>query len=107
MMRRDMRGAVNLSAPGIRLALSLAALLGLGACSSPQKPMPDPQCRAAAYADPAVKAWRERNAGIAGVGLGREDYDQQAYLQNDAYAHCMQLRGLAPPGGVEAVRRPR
>lgn len=91
----------------LRVAVTGVVLLLTGCISTPGKPMPDAQCRQAAYDDPQVVNRRSINAGISANGLAREDRDQLDYLQNDAYTRCMRLRGLAPPGGVEAVRPQR
>ncbi len=99
--------------PKLRFAALLPTLMPvllpmlLAACDHVQKPMPDPECRQAAYDDEKVKEKRYKNAGIAAFGLSQNDRDDLAYLQNDAYNACMRRRGLAPPGGVEQVRPQR
>ncbi len=90
-----------------RLAASLLALLLLGACSMAEKTMPDAQCRQAAYDDPQVRIERARNAGFAAFGQTTEARDALLSVQKDAYTRCMRQRGLAPLGGVEAVRPAR
>ena len=83
----------------------LPLLLAPAACTpfdtAPAAPIPA-VCEDQVYADPAVK-------DLILKGTGSETYrinhvEQLRYAKIDAARRCMQLKGLAPPGG--GVQRP-
>ncbi len=90
----------------IRAVASVVLVLLLAACGSAAPPptRAEAECRAAAYDDPAVKELENRRNGNDTTRFGLQ-HDQQLALE-DATRHCMQQKGLAPPGGVERVRQP-
>lgn len=98
--------------PGIARALSLVALLVLGACQQggvwanvPRDDSPDGQaCRREAEQDPEVR----RIARTATSGnLAQDERVREELLAAlpRAWRACMTRRGALPPGGVEQLRR--
>ena len=82
----------------------LPGLLGLAACTldtAPYAPIPT-VCEDQVYADPVVKDLILKGSGSDYFRRSHED--QLKYAKIDAARRCMQLKGLAPPGG--GVQRP-
>ena len=81
---------------------ALLCLLPLAACggSEPDPNTPAGQCRRQANDDPAVSAAIAKSAGAQYRGPG--EFAELEKLRREAFLKCMRLRGLAPPGGVEA-----
>lgn len=88
----------------MRSVIALGALLLLAGCSGPDMSTPQGQCEAASNDDPTVKdIMIRRNSGnsVLFVQL-RQDL---ADARSRAILRCLRLRGLAPQGGVEPVKR--
>lgn len=86
---------------------ALFALLGAAALSGCGGKPPNPaeaECRAQVFADPAVKQMITVQAGSLGLQMGQQAALAEAKRQ--ALLACLRARGLAPPGGVEALRPP-
>ncbi len=83
----------------------LVVLLMLTACGSidpaPNAPIPA-VCEDQVYADPLVKELILKGAGSSFYALNHTE--ELKYAKIDAARRCMQLKGLAPPGG--GVQRP-
>ncbi len=82
----------------------LPGLLALAACgidTAPNAPIPA-VCEDQVYADPVVKDLILKSAGSETYRLNHTE--QLRYAKIDAARRCMQLKGLAPPGG--GVARP-
>jgi hypothetical protein len=85
----------------MRSILALALLLAGCAFGSADN-TPQGQCRLQADNDPTVKEFYQTTPGLYTVsGSANEELK---VLVRDAYNRCLQAKGLAPPGGVEAVR---
>ena len=87
-----------------RLCL-VASLVGPVACTpfdtAPQAPIPA-VCEDQVYADPVVKDMILKGTGSDSYRINH--IEQLKYAKIDAARRCMQLKGLAPPGG--GVQRP-
>lgn len=81
----------------------LPLLLLLTACGVPQGDSPEAKCARQAQNDPAVV---EMYTGTNGIYMWSQ-YDQAELkaLKREAETKCLQRMGLAPPGGVQAVRK--
>ncbi len=82
----------------------LPGLLALAACTvdtAPNAPIPS-VCEDQVYADPVVKDLILKSAGSETYRINH--VEQLKYAKIDATRRCMQLKGLAPPGG--GVQRP-
>jgi hypothetical protein len=75
-------------------------VLGLAACAHDNSP--EAQCERQAYDDPAVRSIYRSEQGNYANGATRAAL-QLALRQ--ATVKCMRQKGLAPPSGVEPVRR--
>ena len=75
----------------------------LAACSSGgPNSSADAQCERQAYSDPEVRAMIGDSAGnYMQAGPQR---DQMLWAVGQAKQRCLQGKGLAPPGGVQAVQ---
>lgn len=82
----------------------------LAACAPPAEtprggaPMTNPECRAEAESDPAVRA----TAGMSGpleFGVSPLARIARAEALDRAYRDCLRRRGLPAPGGVERLLR--
>ncbi len=78
-------------------------LLLLSACSTAQPGTPEARCAQQAESDPAVLDIYTRTNGIY-MQSARDQAELKA-LKREAQLKCLQKLGLAPPGGVQAVRR--
>jgi hypothetical protein len=76
----------------------------LTACGGPNPSTAQGQCEIAANDDPAVKAAMQQQAMT--VTWSSQFYDAVTAARKRAVQRCLRARGLAPPGGVEAVRPP-
>lgn len=86
--------------------LACALLLAVAACGpidmAPAAPFPA-QCEDQVYADPQVKDLLMKSAG--NTSFAYQHAEELKFAKIDAARRCMQLKGLAPPGG--GVERPR
>jgi hypothetical protein len=75
---------------------------GLTACSlvAPND-TPQAQCERQADGDPAVVAIYAHSQG--GYTYSSLDRARLAFARRQAVLRCMRAKGLAPPGGVEAI----
>ncbi|TPG58053.1 phosphoribosylamine--glycine ligase [Roseomonas nepalensis] len=94
-----------------RPTLLLMGLL-LAACAA-NDPLPratnptEAACRREAEESPAVRAGFARLPPTANADLFNRAKADLAATERTAYFRCLRDKGLAPPGGVEAVRPPR
>jgi len=88
-------------------AATLSAMLLLSGCNMFQdrSEFPNDECRKVAYDDPAVRQVRAEVAGRVAYNFSADENRPITTALRDAYLRCMRLRGLAPPGGVEPLRR--
>ena len=85
--------------------LALLAAVVLSGCGNNPPPNPaEAQCRAQMLNDPTVKRMLAVQAGS--LWLQKENQAALADAKRQALLACLRARGLAPPGGVEAVRPP-
>lgn len=86
------------------VAILLAAALARCAASGGGGNTPEDRCRQQAYEDPAVKDAVERTAttspAVRVPAMMLRDDLIRRFIQK-----CLAAQGLAPPGGVEPVRR--
>lgn len=88
----------------LALFAALAFPLLLAGCGpAPDLSTPQGQCQAQANNSPRVRELEIQTSG----GSDKQQYDARQALpraRREAYNACLQARGLAPKGGVEAVQ---
>ncbi len=83
---------------------SVSLLLMLVACGGPEVSTAQRQCEIAADNDPAVQ--RAIQQYTATASYATYNIAPLAEARKQAVVRCLRARGLAPRGGVEAVKPP-
>ena len=85
------------------MRLLLLLLLLFSACSTVPPGTPEARCAQQAENDPAVIEMYTRTNGI--YMWSQYDQAELKAIKREAQMKCLQMLGVGPPGGVQAVRR--